>query len=111
MNADLRGLVERLTEIACRDLAVSVTVRADDLRAILSRLSVAQGQGFVMVPAISTSEMDWAGYEAAGSSELTPRCFERIYAAMLAAAPAQPDGVDKGPVFSSIERDSPYCED
>lgn len=33
-----RGLIERLTEIANRDSAVAVTVRADDLRALLSKL-------------------------------------------------------------------------
>lgn len=33
-----RGLIEQLTEIANRDSAVAVTVRADDLRALLSKL-------------------------------------------------------------------------
>lgn len=32
------SLIERMTEIAHRDSAVSVTVRADDLRALLSKL-------------------------------------------------------------------------
>ena len=63
MNADLRGLVDRLTEIAYRDSAVSVTVRAEDLRAILS-LSVAQGQGFEHIG--WEGRTVWPGVEPAG---------------------------------------------
>ena len=72
---------------------------ADELEAALS---VAQGQGFVMVPRVPTEAMLDAGCAqhqcAQGDTyysepDLTEQDARAVYTAMLAAAPAQPDGV------------------
>ena len=132
MDAELRGLVaDHVADLRrCAVLldpvpqlaktAAEIRKAADELEAALS---VAQGQGFVMVPRVPTPEMlslalshvygspywrkdarpigEFLSGNTATESEMhniAAHGRERViaaYAAMLAAAPAQPDGVGK----------------
>ena len=94
--SSLRGLLAGLRE-AITDWGDNMRSETmDDLLAHVDRieaaLSVAQGHGFVMVPRVPTYEMLCAGDVAAGRGN--GRLTLPIYTAMLAAAPAQPDGVE-----------------
>ena len=99
MDAELRGLVaDHVADLRrCAVLldpvpqlaktAAEIRKAADELEAALS---VAHGQGFVMVPRVPTYQMA----EAMGVKWESGEGFPRRYTAMLAAAPAQPDGVE-----------------
>ena len=89
MNAELlRGLVARLQAADAGLIGAAEHHRA--IKDAIAALSVAQGQGFVMVPRVPTPEM--VHFLATGLE--SRRTVGEIYAAMLAAAPAQPDGVE-----------------
>ena len=103
MDAELlRGLVADLTRLhRCVDgmnVAIGEMSRGEAKRIAATaantiaaiELSVAQGQGFVMVPREPTYQMA----EAMGVKWESGEGFPRRYTAMLAAAPAQPDGVE-----------------
>jgi len=95
MNADLLRGLAGLRE-AIKDWGDNMRSETmADLLAHVDRieqsLSVAQGQGFVMVPREATPQMVMAFQ----SGEPGDKSFWGCYRAMLAAAPAQPDGVGK----------------
>ena len=93
MNADLRGLVAELRELAGREDSVGWRQAVMD-KAARIELSVAQGQGFVMVPREPTEAMLHAAVYAIATGTARQVALAH-YTAMLAAAPAQPDGVSK----------------
>ena len=95
MDAELLALhIERLSGLSNAFKAFgdgpANTADVAALDYAIERLSVAQGQGFVMVPREPTYQMA----EAMGVKWESGEGFPRRYTAMLAAAPAQPDGVE-----------------
>ena len=101
MNADLRGLVAELREgrkdfdgNMMEDWAEPMGVDCGLLRRAEEALSVAQGQGFVMMPREPTTEILIALAEASLGILTESVTLVEGYSNIL-AAPAQPDGVSK----------------
>lgn len=106
MNADhdadaMRRILAHAEELTQRDRRREAADWERQMRELMERrpahmppLSVAQGQGFVMVPRVPTDAMIEAmRHDDNWPSLLTDEALH-LYAAMLAAAPAQPDGVE-----------------
>ncbi|WP_313694725.1 hypothetical protein [Achromobacter mucicolens] len=86
------SLIERMTEIAHRDSAVSVTVRADDLRALLSKLRAPVADERVSDDTLwSWAEQIMGGKEAHHVGRDRVLRFAR---AALASAPADPQAAE-----------------